>query len=144
MKRNMRHQGDVIASMTVDLPDSAKKLLEAAAFVIVATLMPDGSPQTSVLWATYDGDDVLFATVVGRAKERNLRRDPRISVLIYDAANAYSYVEVRGRATLSTDGGPELIERLSRTYTGKPYTNDEGTDNVRVVVRVTPERVVEY
>ncbi len=144
MKRNMRHQGDVIASMTVDLPDSAKKLLDAAAFVIVATLMPDGSPQTSVLWATYDGDDVLFATVVGRAKERNLRRDPRISVLIYDAANAYSYVEVRGRATLSTDGGPELIERLSQTYTGKPYTNDEGTDNVRVVVRVTPERVVEY
>jgi PPOX class probable F420-dependent enzyme len=97
-----------------------------------------------VLWATYDGDDVLFATVVGRAKERNLRRDPRISVLIYDAANAYSYVEVRGRATLSTDGGPELIERLSQTYTGKPYANDEGTDNVRVVVRVTPERVVEY
>jgi PPOX class probable F420-dependent enzyme len=128
--------------MTVELPDNAKKLLDDAAFVTVATLMPDGSPQTSVLWATYDGDDVLFATVVGRAKERNLRRDPRISVLIYDAASAYSYVEVRGSATLTTEGGPELINQLSHVYTGEPYTNDEGTDNVRVVVRVTPERVV--
>lgn len=138
----MCHRADVIATVTVDLPDSAKKLLDGGAFATLATLMPDGSPQTSVMWATYDGGDVLLSTVVGRAKERNLRRDPRISVLIYDAASAYSYVEVRGSATLSTEGGPELIDRLSRTYEGEPFTGDEGTDHVRVVVRLTPERVV--
>jgi hypothetical protein len=54
----------------------------------------------------------------------------------------YSFVEVRGTVSMSTDGGPELIERLSHTYTGQSYTGDEGTDHVRVVVRVTPTHVV--
>ncbi|MEO6886581.1 MAG: PPOX class F420-dependent oxidoreductase [Jatrophihabitantaceae bacterium] len=129
--------------MSPQLPDAAKRLLDAASFVTVATLNPDGGPQTSVLWASYEGDDLLLSTIVGRAKERNWRRDPRVSVLIYDAANAYSYVEVRGRVELTTDGGPELIERLSQIYTGQPYTGDEGTDNVRVVARVKAEHVVE-
>lgn len=129
--------------MSPQLPDAAKRLLDAAAFVTVATLNPDGGPQTSVLWASYDGDDLLLSTIIGRAKERNWRRDPRVSVLIYDAASAYSYVEVRGRVELTTDGGPELIERLSQIYTGQPYTGDNGTDNVRVVARVKAEHVVE-
>lgn len=117
-------------------------MLDARAHVVVATLMPDGSPQTSVLWATYDGDDLLLSTIVGRAKERNWRRDPRVSVLIFDAADADRYVEVRGTVTMTTDGGPELIERLSQLYYGEPFTDDEGTDRVRVVARVRPEHVV--
>lgn len=111
-------------------------------FVTVATVMRDGTPQTSLLWAAYDGDDLLLSTIVGRAKERNWRRDPRVSVLIHDAQDPYSFVEVRGDVSLTTDGGPELIQELSRRYTGGPFTNDEGTDHVRVVARVTPSRIV--
>jgi PPOX class probable F420-dependent enzyme len=124
------------------LPEQAKQLLDAANFVVVATSNTDGSPQTSVLWATYEGDELLMSTIQGRKKETNWLNDPRASVLILDKADPYSFVEVRGAVSMGTDGGPELIERLSQTYTGQSYTGDEGTDNVRVVVRLTPTRVI--
>ncbi len=125
-----------------ELPQKAKQLLDDANFVVVATSNTDGSPQTSVLWATYDGDDLLLSTVQGRKKETNWLKDPRVSVLILDRADPYTYVEVRGEVSMSTEGGPELIERLSQTYTGQSYTGDEGTDNVRVVVRVHASHIV--
>jgi PPOX class probable F420-dependent enzyme len=124
------------------LPQRAKDLLDDANFVVVATSNTDGSPQTSILWATYDGDDLLLSTTQGRKKETNWLKDPRTSVLILDKANLYSYVEVRGTVEMTTEGGPELIERLSQIYTGESYTGDEGTDNVRVVVRVTASKVI--
>jgi PPOX class probable F420-dependent enzyme len=124
------------------LPDKAKKLLDDANFVVVATSNTDGSPQTSVLWATYDGDDILLSTVQGRKKETNWLRDPRASVLILDRDDPDRYVEVRGTVSMTTDNGPELIERLSQIYEGQTYTGDEGTDRVRVVVRVQPQHVV--
>jgi PPOX class probable F420-dependent enzyme len=125
------------------LPTKAKKLLDDANFVVVATSNTDGSPQTTVLWATYDGDDVLLSTIQGRKKETNWLKDPRASVLILDREDGYRYVEVRGTVSMTTDGGPELIERLSQIYTRQTYTGDEGTDNVRVVVRLRPSHVVE-
>ncbi|HEX4727822.1 MAG TPA: PPOX class F420-dependent oxidoreductase [Jatrophihabitans sp.] len=124
------------------LPEQAKQLLDDANFVVVATSNTDGSPQTSVLWATYDGDDLLMSTVQGRKKETNWLNDPRASVLILDKDDPYSFVEVRGAVSMGTDGGPELIERLSRAYTGQSYTGDEGTDHIRVVVRLSPNRVI--
>jgi PPOX class probable F420-dependent enzyme len=126
------------------LPELAKKLLDDANFVVVATSNTDGSPQTSVLWATYEGDELLLSTIQGRKKETNWLKDPRVSVLILDREDPYRYVEVRGTVSMSTEGGPQLIERLSQTYTGKSYTGDEGTDHVRVVVRVQPTRVVKF
>ncbi|PZS14347.1 MAG: PPOX class F420-dependent oxidoreductase [Pseudonocardiales bacterium] len=128
--------------MSPSLPEFAKELLDAASYVTVATVMPDGSPQTSVLWATYDGEELLLSTIVGRAKERNWRRDPRTSVLIHDAHDPNRFVEVRGTVAMTTDGGAELINRLCMAYYGEPFTGDEGTENVRVVARVTPTRVI--
>ncbi|MDQ1749976.1 MAG: hypothetical protein QOE71_1032 [Pseudonocardiales bacterium] len=128
---------------TASLPAKAKELLDAANFVVVATSNTDGSPQTSVLWATYDGNELLLSTLQGRKKETNWLRDPRTSVLILDKDNPYGYIEVRGTVSMTTEKGPELIERLSQIYTGQTYTGDDGTDNVRVVVRVTPSRVIQ-
>ena len=125
-----------------ELPNAAKALLDAANYVVVATSNTDGSPQTSVMWATYEGDELLLSTVQGRKKETNWLLDPRVSVLILDRDNPYHYVEVRGSVQMGTDGGPELIDRLSQIYEGKHYTGDEGTDNIRVVVRVTPAKVI--
>lgn len=124
------------------LGNDAKALLDDANFVVVATTNTDGSPQTSVLWATYDGDQLLLSTVQGRKKETNWLKDPRTSVLILDRKDPYHFVEVRGTVDMTTEGGPELIERLSQLYTGQRYTGDEGTDHIRVVVRVTPTRVI--
>lgn len=124
------------------LGNDAKALLDDANLVVVATSNTDGSPQTSVLWATYDGDQLVLSTVQGRKKETNWLKDPRTSVLILDRKDPYHFVEVRGTVDMTTEGGPELIERLSQLYTGQRYTGDEGTDHIRVVVRVTPTRVI--
>jgi PPOX class probable F420-dependent enzyme len=128
--------------MPIELPQQAKDLLDAPSYVTVATINPDGAPQTSLLWAARDGDDILLSTIEGRQKARNLYRDPRVSVLIHDASSPYTFVEVRGSVTLTHDGGPELINQLSLAYENEPYTGDDGTDNVRIVVRLTPEHVV--
>lgn len=127
-----------------NLPDEAKAWIDNHEFATIATLMPDGRPQLSVVWIARDGDDLLVSTVKGRRKHLNLERDPRTTVLIYPTGSPYTYLEVRGTATMTEEGGVALIDRLNDSYhpgAGR-YTGDEGTDNVRVVVRITPEKVV--
>jgi PPOX class probable F420-dependent enzyme len=127
----------------VAIPDSVKAWLDAPEFATIATLLPDGRPHLSVVWVARDGDDLLVSTVKGRRKHKNLLADPRVSILVYPRDNPYSYVEVRGTATMTEEGGRELIDRLCNEYTGADrYTMDDGTENVRVVVRITPDKVV--
>ncbi|MGW3328064.1 PPOX class F420-dependent oxidoreductase [Streptomyces virginiae] len=132
--------------MSAALSDDLKKLIDdSPVFATVATIQPDGSPQLSITWLTRDGDDLLVSTTVGRRKEKNLRADPRITVMINPADAPYSYAEVRGTAELTTEGGQELIDALSRKYTGKPYADFNPAskeDAPRVVVRVVPRKVV--
>lgn len=125
----------------VTIPQVAKRWLDEGTYVTLGTTGPDGRPQLSVLWATYDGDDVLLSTLTGRQKHRNLTADPDVSVLWFPKDQPLSYVEVRGTASTTTDGAVELIERLARTYVGRPYQEVPG-DVVRVTVRVTPHHVV--
>ncbi|MGD3110078.1 PPOX class F420-dependent oxidoreductase [Streptomyces sp. YGL11-2] len=131
--------------MTATLSDALKNLLDSPVFVTVGTVQPDGSPQLSPVWVKRDGDDLLFSTTVGRRKERNLRRDPRVSVVLQPFDAPYTYAEIRGEATLTTEGGQQLIDELSRKYTGKSYAefNPAGVDDdERVVVRITPRKVI--
>ncbi|MFC5722581.1 PPOX class F420-dependent oxidoreductase [Streptomyces gamaensis] len=132
--------------MPATLSDDLKKLLDdTPVFATVATVQPDGSPQLSVTWIKRDGDDLLFSTTVGRRKEQNLRRDPRVTVMINPPNAPYTYAEVRGTATVTTDGGPQLIDELARKYTGKDYADFNPAakeDAQRVVVRIAPRKVV--
>jgi PPOX class probable F420-dependent enzyme len=113
------------------LPDLLRELLDARSYAVLGTVNPDGGPQSSVIWATYDGDEVVFSTILGRRKTRNMERDPRVSLCVYDRTDPYRYVELRGTVTMTTDGGPELIQRLSATYDGEAFTEGKPT-NVRV------------
>ncbi|MFF8727160.1 PPOX class F420-dependent oxidoreductase [Streptomyces sp. NPDC015171] len=125
--------------------DLKKYIDENPVFVTVATIQPDGSSQQSVVWLKRDGDDLLFSTTVGRRKEKNLRRDPRVNLMINPPNAPYTYAEIRGTAVMTTEGGQELIDELSRKYTGKDYADFNPAskeDAERVVVRVTPARVV--
>ena len=125
------------------LPDDAKAMLDAPEFATIATLNPDGQPQLSVVWIERDGDEVLVSTIKGRQKHRNIARDPKVTVLVFPKDNPYAYTEIRGTATMTEEGGRELIDRLCLAYTGGDrYTGDDDTDNVRVVVRITPTKVV--
>ncbi len=131
--------------MSTPLSESVKATLDSAEFATIATIEPDGRPQLSVVWIERDGDDLLVSTITGRRKYRNIARDPRVGVLVYRRDDPYSYVEVRGSATMSEEGGRALIDRLSQKYRGtKPYEGDKGTSNVRVIVRIRPEKVVAY
>ncbi|MFC9424926.1 PPOX class F420-dependent oxidoreductase [Streptomyces sp. NPDC056987] len=131
--------------MTAELSENLKQLLDTPVFVNIATIQPDGSPQVSPVWVKRDGDDVLISTTVDRQKEKNLRRDPRVTVVVQPADAPYTYAEIRGAATLTTEGGQELINELSLKYTGKPYADfnpDSANDAERVVVRIAPRKVV--
>jgi PPOX class probable F420-dependent enzyme len=125
------------------IPDAGRAMLDAPEFATIATVQPDGRPHLSVVWIERDGDDVLVSTIEGRQKYRNVERDPRVTVLVFPKDAPYSYIEIRGTATMTREGGRELIDRLCTAYTGGDrYTGDDGTDNVRVVVRIRPDKVV--
>ncbi|WIV60247.1 PPOX class F420-dependent oxidoreductase [Amycolatopsis nalaikhensis] len=126
--------------MGVTFNEATKALLDGRNYPVVATTNADGSPQSSVVWARRDGDTVVFATVQGRRKERNIRRDPRVSVSVFDLADPENYVEIRGRAEVTVKGGRELIDELSRKYVGKDFPA-EPPEVVRVLVRVVPEHI---
>ncbi|MFE9121714.1 PPOX class F420-dependent oxidoreductase [Streptomyces sp. NPDC007172] len=131
--------------MSVQLSDDLKALLDTPVFVNIATIQPDGSPQVSPVWVKRDGDDVLISTTVDRRKEKNLRRDPRVTVLVQPFDAPYTYAEIRGTAELTTEGGQELIDDLAMKYVGKKYREfnpDSVHDAERVVVRITPRKIV--
>jgi PPOX class probable F420-dependent enzyme len=121
------------------LDDKARKLFDSTNFVTVATINPDGAPQASVVWAKVDGDDVVFSTVKGRVKHRNMVRDPRVNLTAFDLQNPYVYAEIRGTAAIVDDPEGALIDELSRRYTGKLW--EEHGPAERVIVRVTPTHV---
>ncbi|MEU6125728.1 PPOX class F420-dependent oxidoreductase [Streptomyces sp. NPDC047123] len=131
--------------MSAALSDDLKALLDTPVFITVATIQPDGSPQVSPVWVKREGDEVVFSTTVGRRKEKNLRRDPRVTVVVQPFDAPYSYAEIRGSAEMTTQGGQELIDELSLKYTGKKYAEfnpSSKDDSERVVVRVSARKVV--
>ncbi|MFY4719246.1 PPOX class F420-dependent oxidoreductase [Streptomyces sp. LaBMicrA B280] len=131
--------------MSAALSDRLKSLLDGKVFIVVGTLQPDGSPQMSPVWVKRDGEHLLFSTTVDRRKKLNLDRDPRVTVVVMNPDQPYEYAELRGTAELTTDGGQSLIDELSLKYTGKKYAEfnpESAQDAERVVVRITPRKVV--
>jgi PPOX class probable F420-dependent enzyme len=130
--------------MGITLNDEICRLLDGPNFGVLATLNPDGGPQTSTMWVGRDGDEVLFSTVAGRRKHKNLQRDPRASVTIIDAEDPYNYVELRGRViSMDEDVGRAFDTGLSWKYDGKdPDADRPGA--VRLVLRMTVDRATGY
>jgi PPOX class probable F420-dependent enzyme len=125
--------------MSIPLGDATLALLDGRNYAVLATINPDGSPQTSVMWVGRDGNDPLFSTVEGRVKHRNMRRDPRVSVTVIDSSDPERYAELRGRVSMTPDVGRRLDTQLSWKYDG----HDPGEDRpgaVRVVVRMVVEK----
>ncbi|TDV53760.1 PPOX class F420-dependent oxidoreductase [Actinophytocola oryzae] len=125
------------------LGESTRQLVDGRNFAVVATINPDGSPQTSVVWVGLDGDTVVFSSLTSRRKTRNLARDPRISLTILDSEDPYHTVEIRGTAELTDDPDKELPRTLSLKYTGEEPP-PEPADMPRSIVRVIPEKVIPF
>jgi PPOX class probable F420-dependent enzyme len=126
--------------MGIRLSESTLRVIDGRNYAVLATVNPDGSPQTSVMWVGRDGDDVLFSTVEGRVKHRNMLRDPRVSITVIDWSDPENYVELRGTVSMTPDVGRQVDTQLSWKYEGK----DPGQDQpgaVRVVGRIVVEKV---
>jgi PPOX class probable F420-dependent enzyme len=125
----------------VPLTDLAKRLIDGKNLASVATLMPNGSPQVTPVWVEREGDIVVINATIQRQRYRNLKRDPRVALCIFDTNNIYTNVMIRGRATeITTEGAEDHIDRLSMKYNGRKYP-DHSPDRPRVIIRITPERV---
>jgi PPOX class probable F420-dependent enzyme len=113
------------AGMGIQLSELARRLVDGRNYAVLATVNPDGSPQTSVVWVGRDGGDLLFSTVEGRVKHRNMVRDPRVSVSIIDSADPENYVELRGRVSMAPDIGRRVDTQLSWKYDGRTVDEEK-------------------
>ena len=126
------------------LSDKAKKLIDGKNFASAATLMPDGSPQVAPVWVDRDGDTILLNATVSRQRTKNLRRDPRVAICIYDQSNPYSNVQIRGKAVDITEkGGEEHIDKMNMKYRGTPKYAYHNPKDPRVIIRIEARRIHE-
>jgi PPOX class probable F420-dependent enzyme len=122
------------------IPAAFVDLFKKQAFGHLGTLMPDGAPQVTPVWVDYDGQHVLINTAAERQKDRNLRRDGRVSISITDPDNAYRYLEVRGTVVeRTTQGADAHIDALAKRYIGKDKYPWKQPGEVRVIFKVRPE-----
>jgi len=125
--------------MGIRLNDATLRLVDGRNYAVVGTVNADGSPHTSVVWISRDKGDLIFTTLEGRVKHRNMLRDPRVSISVIDSADPENYIELRGRASITPDVGRRVDTQLSWKYDGRdPAADLPGA--VRVVVRVVVEK----
>ena len=125
----------------VRLTQRQVRILNGHHYATVATVMPDGSPEATIVWIETDGRYIYFNTAFPRLKAKNLQRDNRVAITIVDPKRPYDdALAIRGRAKLITEGANEHIEKLARMYTGRAFKGFR-PDQTRVIVKVTPERI---
>ena len=124
--------------MVMKLDPAIHELACGPNYGVLATLMPDGGPQTSVVWVDSDGEHLLVNTEVHRQKFQNVSRDDRVSVVVWDQEKPFREGEVRGRVVERLTGSEarEHIDRLSQKYSGAPYGIP--IKSQRVILRIEP------
>jgi PPOX class probable F420-dependent enzyme len=133
-----------VSAKTADGPvllPETEKLAAGRNFAAVTTVLPSGRLQTQTIWVHVEDGRLAINTEVHRRKYRNVRNDPRITVLIRDEDDPYRYAEVRGRVAETTTGDParKQIDVISEKYTGQPYPQ-ENIKTERVIIWIEPER----
>lgn len=107
--------------MTAPIPASHRDLIDGAYDAVLTTIMPDGQPQTTPVWCNRDGDFVLINTMHTFRKARNMRQNPRVTLLIYDPQNPSRNLEIRGRViAISEAGALEHLDALTQLYLNQP------------------------
>jgi PPOX class probable F420-dependent enzyme len=125
----------------IALSEDIKQLLDGANFVHLATLMPDGSPQSVPVWAGREGDRVVICTGEGSLKAKNTLRDPRVALSIVDFRDPYKEAQLRGRV-VERRPDPELkaMDPISHKYTGKPFPMRNPEGRVALIIEVEKAR----
>jgi PPOX class probable F420-dependent enzyme len=130
------HQIATIPPEFLDLVTTKK------AFALLATVMPNGSPQVTPVWFDYDGKYIRVNSARGRVKDKNMRRDPRVALSILDPDNPYRYLTIRGRVVkITEDGAVEHINALAKKYRGVETYRSRSPGEVRVIYVIEARRV---
>jgi PPOX class probable F420-dependent enzyme len=126
--------------MSQVIPEKYRDLFSKKAFASLSTLMPNGAPQVTPVWVDLEGDHVIVNSAKGRQKDRNLRRDPRVSLAIIDPDNPYRYLEIRGRVSEITEQGAAAhIDKMAKKYLGVDKYPYSQAGEVRVMYKIQPE-----
>jgi PPOX class probable F420-dependent enzyme len=128
--------------MGVVLSEEFQRILQDRSYGQLATIMPDGSPQVTLVWVDFDGRHVLVNTVEGNQKVNNVRRDPRVAMTVSSPAHPGSHVQLRGRVVeITSERARSHVEALSQIYYGGPYPLHHL--GPRVILKIEPSRVRE-
>jgi PPOX class probable F420-dependent enzyme len=126
----------------IRIPAPVREQLQAASFWHFVTLNPDGSPSATPVWVDVDEDEVIVNTAIGRRKERNVRRDPRVVLATYDRENPYWWIEITGRVIEMIEGerAENSIEELAHKYLGRSRGGLAPGER-RVILRIAPSAI---
>jgi PPOX class probable F420-dependent enzyme len=134
--------------MTVSIPESHCDLLTGPIHGVLTTMMPNGQPQSSVVWVDYDGRYVLLNTTLERQKGRNMTANPLVALLVIDPKNSSRWIEVRGLVVeMTTENAEAHADKLAWLYDGKRhfygdiYPVEQKYQETRVIVRIEPVKV---
>lgn len=133
--------------MSVSIPENVRDLLNRPVVVAIATINPDGQPQVTPVWASLEGDQVWINSAVGRRKDRNLRANPKVTVMALDPENDFNWAEIRGEVVEFDESDAALahINKLSGVYAGNEdyYSfNPEGKGKERrVIYKIKPTKI---
>ena len=131
------------------IPNTHLDLLQTPVHGVLTTVMPDGAPQSSIIWVDYDGQYVLINTTLERQKGRNMRANPKVTILVIDPNDSSRWLEVRGRVREITQTGAEAhADKLTQRYCpnkqhfyGDIYPLEQKYKETRVIVKVQPIKV---
>ena len=125
------------------LTEGAIKLIDGKNFAYLATLLPDGSPHVTPMWVDHEGDMVLMNTAIGRVKQRNITRDPRVSITIVDSNNPYDRTIIHGRVVNQIEQGADAhIDKLAKKYTGANKYQKTSPNEKRIIIKIEPLQIL--
>ncbi len=128
--------------MAATIPDQYKDLFQKKAFCNLATLMPDGRPQVSPVWCDLDGSTIRINSAKGRVKDKNMRRNKKVALSIFDPGNPYRHLAVQGEVVEITEQGADAhIDALAKKYLGKDKYPFRQPGEVRVIYKIRPDHV---
>jgi PPOX class probable F420-dependent enzyme len=128
------------------IPESYIDLIkdETKAFACLATIMKDGSPQLTPVWFNTDGTHILINSAKGRVKDRNMRRNSSVALVIVDPKDPYRYLQIRGKVVeITCLGGQEHIDTLAYKYKGLKKYSSGSPDEIRVTYKILPENITD-
>ena len=125
-----------------EMAPEVERLFKDKNFASFATTMSDGSPQVTPVWVDYDNGNILINTAEGRAKVKNVTKNPKVAISVTDGANPYTMVSVRGRIVEQTNrGADEHIDKMAKKYLGAEKYPFRAPGEKRVLLKIKPESV---